>query len=83
MPPAKAAAQPVADLLHRLQDLYVIQLLLEIVDVLNDLSDTVTVSVNLILDSLNRLKPSSESADSSGSLAVAQRAPAKVREHRS
>lgn len=70
MPPAKAAAQSVADLLHRLQDLYVIQLLLEIVDVLNDLSDTVTVSVNLILDSLNRLKPSSESADSSGSLAV-------------
>lgn len=69
-----------ADLLRRLQDLYVIQLLLEIVDVLNDLSDTVAVSVDLVLESLNRLKPSSESAGSSGSLAVAQRAPAKVRE---
>lgn len=81
MPPAKVAAQPVADLLRWLQDFYVIQLLLEIVDVLNDLSDTVTVSVNLVLESLNRLKPSSESAGLSGSLAVAQRAPAKVREH--
>lgn len=80
VPPAKAAAQPVADLLRRLQDLCVIQLLLEVVDVLNNLFDTVAVSVDLVLESLNRWKPSSESAGVSGSLAAAQRAPAKVRE---
>lgn len=57
MTPAKAAAQPVADLLHGLHDRDVIQLLLQSVNVLKDLFDAVTVSVNLILESLNRSKP--------------------------
>lgn len=37
------------------------QLLLETVNVLKDLFDTLAVPVDLILESLNRLKPSSES----------------------
>lgn len=61
----EAAVQPLAHLLWRLQELYaiqllletVIQLLLEIVDVLENLFDTVAVSVDLILESLKRWKP--------------------------
>lgn len=44
------------------------QLLLETVNVLKDLFDMLTVPVDLILESLNRLKPSSESRGLSGSL---------------
>lgn len=63
--PAEAAAQP---LFHRLQDPCVIQLLLQSIDEANDLSYTGTVSVALGLESLDRLKPSSESAGVSRSL---------------
>lgn len=68
MSPAMAAARPTADLFHRLQGLHVMQLLLETVNVLKDLFDMLTVPVDLVLESLNRLKPSSESRGLSGSL---------------
>jgi len=66
--PSQGSCPPVAALLCLLQDLYVLQLLLQTVNVLNDLFDAVTVPVDLVLESLNRLKPSSESAGLSGSL---------------
>lgn len=61
----EAAVQPLAHLLWRLHEHYaiqllletVIQLLLEIVDVLENLFDTVAVPVDLILESLKRWKP--------------------------